>query len=126
MSKLSKEEIAARRKRMQEEALRSVAKTEQLNIRINETSITRLYALAVKQSKPVGTMVREWILDRLLTEEQPGRGDPMQKLVEQVTNLNARIDRWDSMLLGEHAAQVSENAGTSYKVTAKKTGKRSG
>jgi hypothetical protein len=120
MSKLSKEEIAARRKRMQEEALKSIAKTQQLNIRVDENSITRLYNLAAKQSKPVGTMVREWILDRLLAEEQPDRGEPMQVLVGLVSDLHARIDRWDDVLLGEHALCVKEVSTAHYKLGRKR------
>jgi len=70
MSKLSKEEIEKRGRRMQQEALKSVAKTEQLNIRMDESNIVRLYDLARIKRKPVGTMVREWIVERLDCEEQ--------------------------------------------------------
>jgi hypothetical protein len=109
MSRLSKDEMAARRKRMQEEALKSVAKTEQLNIRIDESSITRLYALAGKQGKPVGTMVREWIIDRLNMEEQPADRESMKVLVDLVSSLQARLDRWDSVLLKDQgSARVCE------------------
>ncbi len=71
MSKLTKEQILARRKRMQEEALKSVAKTEQLNIRIDAECITRLYDLAGKRKTPVGAMVREWITEKIHEVEQP-------------------------------------------------------
>jgi hypothetical protein len=125
MSKLSKEEVAARRKRMQEEALKSVAKTEQLNIRIDENSIARLYTLAGKQGKPVGTMVREWILDRLLTEEQPGGDESLKVLVDLVSDLHQRIDRWDHVLLDGHAAGVQEDASKSYITRSKRSGKSS-
>ena len=116
MSKLSKEEIAARRERMQDEALKSIAKTEQLNIRIDEDSITRLYALAGKQGKPVGTMVREWILDRLGSEEQSG--GPMQTLIGLMLGLHQRIDRWDYILLGEQVTSVGQEASESLRVHA--------
>jgi uncharacterized protein (DUF4415 family) len=99
MSKLTKEEIAARRKSMQEEALKSVAKTEQLNIRIDEASITRLYAHASKQGKPVGTMVREWTIERLQTEEEDANNQPSYAaLAETVTNLHRSLNRWEGLV----------------------------
>lgn len=127
LAKLSKEEIAARRKRMQSEALSSVAKTEQLNIRIDEQSIQRLYKLAGRENKPVGTMVREWILDKLRTEEQPGGRDPMQKLTELVSVLNAKIDRLDYALLAEQSPAavplVSEKVRVRFKGQKKRSKK---
>jgi hypothetical protein len=95
MAKLSKEQIAARRKSMQEEALKSVTKSEQLNLRVDGDSIERLYAMAGRQGKPVGTMVREWILERLCSEEIPSQTDPMveiEKLKESLTSLHAKVD----------------------------------
>ncbi len=71
MSKLSKEEIEKRGRRMQQEALKSVAKREQLNIRMDEENIYRLYEFAKLKGKPVGTLVREWIVERLDLEQQP-------------------------------------------------------
>ena len=104
MSKLSKTEILARRKRMQEEALKSIAKTEQLNIRIDEDSITRLYTIAGKQGKPVGTMVRQWILDRISTEEEPNKNESLKTIIDLISNLHARIDQLDYALLGKKKA----------------------
>jgi hypothetical protein len=70
MSKLSKEEVERRGRRLQQKALKSVAKTEQLNLRMDEANIYRLYTLAKNKRKPVGTMVREWIVERLDLEKQ--------------------------------------------------------
>jgi hypothetical protein len=125
LAKLSKEEIGARRKRMQSEALRSVAKTEQLNIRIDEQSIHRLYKLAGNENKPVGTMVREWILEKLRTEEQPGGNDPVQKLTELVSILNAKIDRLDYGLLAEQDLTIVSRVSEKAKVLDKARSKRS-
>jgi hypothetical protein len=58
-------------KRVQQEALKSVAKTEQLNIRMDEANTTRLYEIAKAKRKPVGTMVREWIVEKLDSENGP-------------------------------------------------------
>jgi hypothetical protein len=79
---------------MQEAALRSVAKTEQLNLRIDEASIIRLYKVADSKGKPVGTMVREWIQERLSLEENPNKKSPnIETLMELITSLHTKIDR---------------------------------
>jgi len=124
MSKLSKEEIIARRRKMQEEALRSVAKTEQLNIRIDEESISRLYALSIKQAKPVGTMVREWIMHRLSSEEGSTSETQTQQLIELISGLQARIDRWDSILMGNQAPEYSQAAADIRRAKAVRRRKR--
>ncbi len=95
MSKLTKKEIDTRRKRMQEEALKTVAKTEQLNIRVDEKSIIRLYNVAAKAGSPVGTMVREWILERLASEEQGKSTHRSDLLLEAMSALQSRIEQWD-------------------------------
>lgn len=108
MGKLSKEEVAARRQQMQTEALKSVAKTEQLNIRIDQESIVRLYEIARKNGKPVGTMVREWILDRI--EAEVSSGDPINKLSELVLGLQARIERFECLMLDEQVIVQGNDA----------------
>lgn len=121
MGKISKEEIAARRKAMQEEALRSVAKTEQLNIRIDEQSIQRLYMIAGPLGKPVGTMVREWILDRLHSEESPGQQDSLVELKEMLADLHSKFDRLSSVAIEEQAESAGIDASLSVQANAEKT-----
>ena len=89
MTKLSKEEIEKRGNRLQQKALKSVAKTEQLNIRMEEKNIFRLYSLAKNRKKPVGTMVRDWIIERLDLEEKANECDTrlFTYTVEAVTKL---------------------------------------
>jgi predicted DNA binding CopG/RHH family protein len=94
MSKLTEKQINERRKRMQKEALQSVAKTEQLNIRIDEDNIRRLYSLGAKKNLPVGTMVREWITERLKLEEQRKPAVDLTELImSSITSLHNKIDR---------------------------------
>jgi predicted HicB family RNase H-like nuclease len=57
------------RKKVQEEALELVAVRGQFNFRLEGKDIKRLYKLAGKQQRPVGTLVREWVLERLKKEE---------------------------------------------------------
>lgn len=120
MGKISKEEIAARRKAMQEEALRSVAKTEQLNIRIDEQSIQRLYMIAGPLGKPVGTMVREWILDRLHSEESPRQQDSLVELKEMLADLHSKFDRLSSVAIEEQAESAGIDASLSVQANAEK------
>lgn len=108
MSKLTKNQIASRRKRMQEEALKSVAKSEQLNIRIDENSITRLYELAAKRKKAVGAMVREWIVEKIQSTNQPESGESVKSLTDLVLSLHKRIDRLDAASLEKNSLLVSE------------------
>jgi hypothetical protein len=75
MAKLTRDQIEARRSANQREALKSIAKTEQLNLRIDADAIERLYEMSGKLGKPVGTMVREWIMERL-DQEEAGADEP--------------------------------------------------
>jgi hypothetical protein len=76
MARLTREQLNARRTANQQEALRSIAKTEQLNLRIDAEGIERLYEMSGKIGKPVGTMVREWIMERLEQEEAGAEETP--------------------------------------------------
>lgn len=70
MSKMSPEERQQRRQKVAEEALESVAKTEQFNFRLDAKSIKQLHAVAAKRKIPVGALVRQWVVDALKQEEQ--------------------------------------------------------
>jgi len=91
MSKLTKEQIDKRRKRMKEEALNRVAKTEQLNIRMDEFSIMQLYARAESEGKPVGTLVREWIVEKLDTKKQTQLENKLEQILEIVASFDERL-----------------------------------
>ncbi len=93
MSKLTKEQLDARRKRMQEEALSRVAKTEQLNIRMDEYSIMQLYSRAEKEGKPVGALVREWIVEKLDSDKQSRIETHLAKILTIVESLDSRIEK---------------------------------
>ncbi len=93
MSKLTKDQLDARRKRMQEEALSRVAKTEQLNIRMDEYSIMQLYSRAEKEGKPVGALVREWIVEKLDTQKQSQLDNKLDKILQLVKSMDSRIER---------------------------------
>lgn len=123
MAKLSKEQIAARRKSMQEEALKSITKSEQLNLRVDGDSIERLYAMAGKQGKPVGTMVREWIIERLCSEELQDQNDPveeLQKLRESLISLHTKVDSLSSVVMKDQAEKEGAYASRTVREKAER------
>lgn len=75
-SKMPPEERARRRAVVGRWASEKIAKSEQLNFRIEEQSIRELQALAFERGLPVGTMIRYWVLERLISEKhgQPDQG----------------------------------------------------
>jgi len=68
-SSMSPEERARRRDRVGKTATEKVAKSEQLNFRLEEHSISEIQSMAFRKGMPVGTMIREWVLERLAQEK---------------------------------------------------------
>lgn len=68
-SRMSPEERMQRRAAVGSMASEKLAKSEQLNFRLDEQSILDLNQLAFEKNMPVGTMVREWVLQRLSQEK---------------------------------------------------------
>ena len=67
---MTPDERQRRRLKVANEALDSVAKTEQFNFRMEAETIKRLYQCAEAQGKPVGALVREWVIEKLNEEEK--------------------------------------------------------
>ncbi|HNG75134.1 MAG TPA: hypothetical protein PLY72_11785 [Candidatus Obscuribacter sp.] len=67
-SSMSPEARAQRRAIVGKAATEKIAKSEQLNFRLEEKSINELQELAFRRGLPVGTMIREWVLERLSRE----------------------------------------------------------
>jgi len=93
MPKLTDKEREQRRRKMQEEALESVAARGQFNFRLEGQYIKRLYELAGRRRQPVSAMVREWVLERLAVEENNKYSVPLwaqeleQRLVHTIDKL---------------------------------------
>ena len=68
-SKMSAAEREKRRSAVGRAASDKAAKTEQINFRIEEQFIAELQDMAYKNGIPVGTMIREWVLERLAAEK---------------------------------------------------------
>lgn len=94
MPRLTDEEREQRRRRLQEEALESVAARGQFNFRLDGKDIKRLYALAGKRQKAVSAIVREWVLERLELEETNNYSGPAwaQELKKQLQHIEALIE----------------------------------
>jgi len=65
-SRMPADERARRREEIGQTASEKIAKSEQLNFRLEEKSIRQLQAMAYQKGIPVGSMVREWVMQRLL------------------------------------------------------------
>ena len=54
---------------MKKAARKQVAKREVLHFRIDQANIFEIYEMAASKKTPVGTMIREWIIERLQQEK---------------------------------------------------------
>lgn len=115
MAKLTREQLDARRAANQQEALKSIAKTEQLNLRIDAEGIERLYEMSGKIGKPVGTMVREWIMDRL-EQEEAGADEPPAVALAVIQQKVSQLQQ--KLLPLERSAQRTPPAYNKKRVTA--------
>jgi hypothetical protein len=128
MAKLTRAQLDARRTANQQEALRSIAKTEQLNLRIDADGIERLYEMSGKIGKPVGTMVREWIMERLEQEEAGAEEPPAVALAviqRKVSQLQQTLFPLERPTHKTASASSKKPATASAKAPARKTGKAS-
>jgi hypothetical protein len=69
MSNMTTEELERRKSEMTARARAEVAKTEIVQFRVDAENINKLYEYAAKTKMPIGTMVRQWVLERLKQEE---------------------------------------------------------
>ena len=68
MGKLSKKQLEERMSKLKASARAEVAKTEVMHFRMDAPSIEQLYILAGQKRKPVGALVREWVMERMQLE----------------------------------------------------------
>ena len=66
---MSQAERARRRAAIGKAASEKIAKSEQLNFRIEEQKIKELQDMAYNRGLPVSTMVYDWVLERLAQEK---------------------------------------------------------
>jgi hypothetical protein len=68
MPKMTKEELARRKRELTAAARTSIAKSEVLQFRLEPDSILEIYEIASEKKLPVGTMLRQWVLERVDVE----------------------------------------------------------
>lgn len=113
MSNMSSEERQKRRERLAAQALESVAKSEQFNFRVDSETIKRLYKVAADQKKPVGALVREWVLERLNQEQMaPSSAELMQEIHLLRDQTLARLEA-----LSQSLAALNERSSSSSSYT---------
>ena len=66
---ISNNEIDKRKTALRRAASEQLAKDEQVNFRIEERTIRELQELSSRRGRPLGTMIREWVLERLTQEK---------------------------------------------------------
>lgn len=61
---------------LREEAQRQLLKSEVMRFRLEEPTFKRLLLLASKLNKPVGSLVREWVVEKLNQAENQSTNTP--------------------------------------------------
>ena len=91
-SKMSQTERARRRAEVGRAASRKVARSEQLNFRIEEGAIRELQDLAFQRGLPVSTMVHDWVLERLAVEKR-GKPETTGKMMMLLDEFHSKLHR---------------------------------
>jgi hypothetical protein len=119
-SSMSPEERASRRAGVGKAASEKVAKSEQLNFRVEEQSIKELQQMAFERGVPVGSMIRDWVLERLV-QEKLGKpeltGMALQMLDEFHRKLNGLFESTGSKSMEEQGKpfdRLRQLAGSEY------------
>ena len=90
---MDKRELEKRKAEMTNRARAEVAKTEIVQFRLDPTNILRLYELAEKSKKPLGTMVRNWVLERMALEPTNGKQASFAELPARVKLLETQMQK---------------------------------
>ena len=78
---------------MRSVAREEVAKREVLHFRIDKPSILEIYEVATRKKEPVGSMVREWVLERLQDEQGTKRKTNLKNIEQRLSALEKRIGK---------------------------------
>lgn len=111
-TKMSAVEREKRRSEVGRAASEKVAKSEQINFRIEEQFIAELQNMAYKNGIPVGTMIREWVLERL-TEEKIGTNKNTSKALYLLNDMRGKLNNLFNNLPQETADSLVEQDKTS-------------
>ena len=72
-------------KNLREEAHRRVLKNEVMKFRFESANLDRLLKLAKKLNKPAGTLVREWVIEKLDQVDKKRTESPEVKAISIIT-----------------------------------------
>lgn len=89
MAKMTAGHLAKRKKQSRDAAKAEIAKSEIMHFRLDPKSIQGIYAVAEKQRKNPGALVREWVLERLAAES--GEGRTLEQRVKALEELTAKL-----------------------------------
>ena len=89
-SHMSSATRARRRIEVGKAASEKVAKSEQLNFRIEEQKIKELHELAYSKGLPVSTMVYDWVLERL-AQEKLGKAEISGKGLQLLSEIHGKL-----------------------------------
>lgn len=71
-SKISEAELKRRKAELGQLARKELAKTEIMRFRMEPRDILRLFDIAKQKRQHTGSMVRQWVLERMEIESHPG------------------------------------------------------
>lgn len=94
IARITKEQLELRKAKMMARAKSNVTKTEILQFRLDAESIGQLYEVAGHYKKPVGAMVREWVMERLQKEITPENPNDLsaQEIYQAILDMNNRLE----------------------------------
>jgi hypothetical protein len=73
MGKMTKEQLQKRKAELKKLVHAEITKREVMQFRLEPENIDKLYQIALKQRVAVGTLVREWIIERINAELKQGQ-----------------------------------------------------
>lgn len=84
------EERKRRRAEVGKAASKKIAKSEQLNFRIEEKAIKELQELAYFRGLPLSTMIHDWVLERL-AQEKFGKAEGTGKVFQLLSEMHDKL-----------------------------------
>ena len=108
-SRMSPGERQRRRVAVGKSASAKIAKSEQLNFRIEEQAIKDLQDLAYSRGLPVSTMIHDWVLERL-AQEKFGEPQIAGKAIQLLGELHGKLQHLFERHPSPTGLRVSENA----------------
>jgi hypothetical protein len=89
---MPRDERERRRAAIGKSASEKIAKSEQLNFRLEAQSIRELQNVAYEKGLPLGTMIRDWVLERL-AQEKLGKTDMNAgRAVRMLSEIHQQLD----------------------------------